>query len=84
MALLSSAARAQVWERFMREANTNETFTVVKQTLRDSVDAADATLDSSFVSFNAALPLAAQTGLTRAQKLRLYYVVMETRVRQGV
>jgi hypothetical protein len=51
---------------------------VTKSTLRAAVDAADDWADTNAVSYNLALPAAAQSGLTSKQKaLVLAYVVLQ-------
>lgn len=84
MATLTVADRRLVWERYMREPSAGESVAVVKSTLQSAVDAADTWVNANAVSFNAALPLAAQTGLTAAQKARLLVFVVERRFLSGV
>lgn len=79
MAELTVSDRVSVWESYMREPAVGETFSVTKSVLREAINAADTWLDTTFASFNAALPLTAQTGLLRDQKLRLLLMVIERR-----
>ena len=77
MATLPDGERAQAWADLMRQWSADGTTIGIDKTeLREAVDALDSYLDANAASINSALPTAARTGLTTAQKaLLLQYVV---------
>lgn len=82
MATLSEADRLRVWRGLMRYASSQgmELDGMVKSDLKDAVDATDDWIDANQSSFNTALPSAAQTNLTLAQKTLMFCVVAVMRV----
>ena len=60
-----------------------ESVAIAKADLRAAVDAADAWADANKASYNSALPLAARTNLTAAQKARLLAIVILRRYEKG-
>ena len=81
MAVLLDADRITVWADWMRE-NT-ATCSINKVDLRAAVNAADDWVNSNAASYNTALPAAARTNLTAAQKARLLAYVIMKRFRIG-
>lgn len=86
MAELSSTDRqrirrglARYWSR-LRDGPGGLT----KAQLRAAVDATDTWIDSNQAAYNAALPLAAQSGLTAGQKILLFCAVALMRVDPGL
>ena len=77
MATLPDGDRAAAWANLMRRWSANgETIGVTKDDLRAAVNALDDYLDTNAAAINSALPIAARTNLTVAQKaLLLQYVV---------
>lgn len=85
MAALTETQRAAVWADLMRRISDERQITGLRKTdLRAAVDAADAWADANSASFNTALPAAARTGLTAAQKALLLMFVIEKRYGAGV
>lgn len=82
MAVLSDTAREQVWRGLMRYwSGVREGVAVVTKTdLRAAIDATDTWIDDNAASFNSALPAAARTNLTSAQKTLLFCAVACMRV----
>lgn len=78
MALLIDADRVAVWVEIMTILSRDrDECGLSKPDLRAAVDAADAWADANKASYNSALPLAARTTLTPAQKaLLLAYVIL--------
>ena len=76
MAELSSEGRAQVWRGMMRYlSKTREPIAIIKSDLQSAVIATDVWIDNNAASYNAALPAAAQAGLTATQKTLLFVAV---------
>ena len=84
MATLSVADRTTVWGKYMREPAIGESLGLTKSELQSAINAADTWVSTNAVSFNTALPLAAQTNLTAAQKARLLSYVVAQRYLSGV
>jgi hypothetical protein len=82
MAELSEETRLQIWRGLMRWwSQGQETLAgVTKGDLKDAVDATDEWIDDNQASYNAALPEAARTNLTQAQKTLLFCAVALARV----
>lgn len=81
MALLDSVARARTAAQWMRD-NAEAFGGVTKADLRAAVNATDDWIEANQTSFNQALPVAARTGLSAAQKTMLFcWVAMR---RQGI
>ena len=82
MAVLSDADRERVWRGLMRYwSQARETIVVLtKADLRAAINATDTWIDDNAASFNSALPTAARTNLTSAQKTLLFCVVACMRV----
>lgn len=85
MAYLSEQDRGRIWRGFMRRASRfREAIAVSKPELLAAVEATDVWIDDNQSSYNAALPLAARTGLTVEQKTLLFCVVALARVGIGL
>lgn len=80
--MLGETDRMRVWRGLMRWwSNLWETLGALsKQDLRDAVNATDTWIDDNQVAYNAALPVAARTALTLAQKTLLFCAVALARV----
>lgn len=77
MAVLSNADRAEVAAEGMRDSRLGTLANLLKTDWRAAINAADDWVNSNAASFNSALPVAARTNLTSAQKaLLLVFVVM--------
>lgn len=81
MAALSDADRAECHAEFMRQ--NAATIAVNKPDLRAAINAIDDWAVSNASSFNNALPTAAKTNLTAAQKARLLAFVVLARYEKG-
>jgi len=81
MAELSTADRLRIWRGLMRlwSAEWSE-MGLSKSDLQAAVSATDTWIDSAQSSYNSALPSAAQSGLTAAQKTLLFCAVALARV----
>jgi hypothetical protein len=76
MAVLSETDRQKVWRGLMRYwSQQQETLGLNKADLRAAVDATDDWIDANQGAFNSALPAAAQSNLTAAQKTMLFMTV---------
>ncbi len=85
MAELSTADRQRVWRALQRYwSNLRETVGVSKTELLAAVAATDTWIDDNAASYNSALPAAAQSGLTAAQKTLLFCAVALMRVDPGI
>ena len=82
MAELSTEDRARIWRGLMRYwSNLREAVAgLTKAELQAAVDATDVWIDANQVGYNAALPEAARTNLTTAQKTLLFCAVAMARV----
>lgn len=82
MATLPASDRQGVWRGLMRfwSALREPVSGVTKADLQAAVDATDNWIDSNAASYNAALPVAARTGLTLSQKTLLFCAVALMRV----
>ena len=81
MATLSENDRLKIWRGLMSYwSNLWEVTSFSAQDLKSAVDATDQWIDDNQVSFNQALPSAAQTGFTQAQKTLLFCSVALARV----
>jgi hypothetical protein len=77
MAALPTADRARIWRGLQRQWSAQqETVGVMKADLLAAVNAADDWVDANAASFNSALPAAARTNLTAAQKSLLLCAVV--------
>jgi hypothetical protein len=84
MAVMPTADRADCATDFMRNPDAGESFGITKTELTAAVNAADQWASDNAASFNTALPVAARTGLTAAQKARLLQWVIRWRWLKGV
>lgn len=81
MAELSTEDRQRIWRGLMRFwSNLRQAVVVSKSDLQAAVDATDTWIDSNQASYNNALPAAARSGLTTAQKTLLFCFVALARV----
>lgn len=81
MAALSEADRLRIWRGIMRYwSEIWEATDISGPDLKAAVNATDQWIDDNQTSFNQALPSAAQTGLTQAQKVLLFCGVALARV----
>ncbi len=60
-------------------SSSREQVAIGRQDIRAAIDAVDQWIDDNQASFNAALPEAARTNLTAAQKARLLFYVVRKR-----
>jgi len=79
VAVLPDADRTRIWRGLMR-IGERYADPIDKAALRAAVDATDDWIDANAASFNAALPAAAQSGLTGAQKTLMFCGVAAFRV----
>lgn len=80
MAVLPTIARVSVWQALMHDLSVAlEDSGLTKAQLRAAVDAADDWVDANAAAYNAALPAAARTTLTGAQKARILAAVVSKR-----
>ncbi len=80
MAALSAAERRGIWANFIRQASADrQDLGLTKAQLRAAVDAADQWVEDNAGAYNSALPVAARTALTTAQKTRLLFFVASKR-----
>ena len=80
MAVLSNTDRVAEWAGFMSDLSSRfEPLNLIKQDLRAAIDAVDDWIDSNTSSFNQALPVAARSALTPAQKAELLVRVVRRR-----
>jgi hypothetical protein len=82
MAELPDETRQQIWRGVMRWWSQEcETLAgVTKSDLKDAIDATDEWIDDNQANYNQALPDAARTNLTQAQKTLLFCAVALARV----
>lgn len=84
MAVLSNEDRVEIWRDIMNAlSGEREPCALTKTDLRAAIDAADAWVDANKASYNNALPAAARTALTPAQKARLLTIVIKKRFEKG-
>ncbi len=80
MAVLSDTDRVAEWAGFMSDISLRrEPIGLTKPDLRAAVDAIDDWVDDNAAAFNQALPVAARTALTVAQKAELLMRVVRRR-----
>jgi len=85
MAELSTADRARIWRALQRYWSIpRDPVELSKPELLAAVDATDVWIDDNAGSYNSALPAAAQSGLTAAQKTLLFCAVALLRVDPGI
>jgi hypothetical protein len=85
MSVLTDSDRAAVYAELMQDlSREREPCALTKADLRAAVDAADSWANANAASFNSALPAAARTTLTAAQKARLLAAVILRRFTTGV
>lgn len=85
MAVLSTTDRQRVWRVLMRYwSRLREAVALSKADLQAAVNATDMWIDDNAASYNQALPSAAQTNLTAAQKVLLFCAIALMRVDPGV
>ncbi len=84
MAVMSDADRAGARRDVTYDRDWPGTIPLIKAEMRAAVDAADDWVDANQVSYNNALPTAAKTQLTAAQKALLLAVVLRKRFGAGV
>lgn len=81
MTELTPTIRQQIWRGLMRHwSNLRESTALSKTDLQAAVNATDTWIDQNQGSFNTALPAAAQSNLTAAQKTLLFCAVALARV----
>jgi len=79
--MLTDEDRAKIWRGLMRLWSSQwQRCTLSKAELRATVDATDVWIDEHQASYNAALPEAAQSGLTLMQKTVVFCAVALARV----
>jgi len=85
MAALGNAIRQAICDEFASEvsAERGSLGGLSKAQLKAAFDAADTWADSNAASFNSALPAAARTNLSAAQKARILAIVVLRRHREG-
>lgn len=84
MATLSTEDRRRIWRGLMRQwSRLREEMALGKVELQAAVNATDTWIDGNQASYNAALPEAARTKLTAAQKTLLFCIVAAMRVSIG-
>lgn len=71
MAVLSDAGRQAIRDYLMRRFG----YALTKADVRAAIDATDAWIDGNAAAYNAALPAAAQAGLTASEKTILFCFV---------
>ncbi len=80
MAALTTFQRQGIWAEFMRQVSSDrQDLGLSKSDLRAAVDAADQWVEDNAGAYNSALPVAARTALTAAQKTRLLFFVASKR-----
>lgn len=80
MAVLIDQDRADITAGVQRDlSRIRESLGLTKAELRDAVNATDTWINNNAASYNAALPTAAQSGLTANQKERLFLLVAKRR-----
>lgn len=78
---LSTEDRQRIWRGFMRYlSNAREPLALTKDQLLAAINATDDWIDDNQASYNQALPAAAQSNLTIAQKTLLFCAVALARV----
>lgn len=76
MATLTSEQRQEVRaELSALLSHARQPFALTKAQFLAAIEATDDWIEANAASFNSALPAAARTGLTAAQKARLFYFV---------
>lgn len=85
MPVLTESDRVGVYAELMQDlSREREACALSKADLRAAVDAADTWANTNAAAYNSALPVAARTNLTAAQKARLLAAVILRRFRTGV
>ncbi len=80
MAVLSDTDRVGEWAGFMSDISSRfDLLDLSKDDLREAVNAVDDWVDDNAAAFNQALPVAARTALTAAQKAELLMRVVRRR-----
>jgi len=79
--MLSDEDRKSIWADFMSEAGARRNVIdgLLKQDLREAVDAIDAWIESSIPDFNSAIPQPARSNLTSRQKLEIFLAIIKHR-----
>jgi hypothetical protein len=81
MAELTTAMRQKIWRGLMRWwSNLWELTDLSKSDLQAAINATDTWIENNQGGFNSALPSAAQSGLTTAQKTLMFCAVALARV----
>ncbi len=81
MAVLDNAERTQIWRGLQRYAsNERLQIDINNVVLRTAIDNTDQWIEDNQAAFNAALPAAAQSGLTTAQKTLMFCAIAAMRV----
>ena len=79
MATLPETDINKIWRGYMRylsRIDVNDTVSdVVKQDIKDAIEATDAWIDTNDAAFNAALPLTFRNNATQSQKALLFCAV---------
>jgi hypothetical protein len=84
MAVLSTPDRVAVWAQWMQENKAAVTGAMTKADLQAAVNALDDFLNTNATALNNALPAAARTALSTAQKAALLNYVVFRRWGAGV
>ena len=81
MAVLSTADRNIIWQKWMEDCSSQRLALpgLVKDNILAAINAADSWADSNAVSYNSALPLPARTSLTAKQKADILLYVIRRR-----
>lgn len=81
MTVLDSAERTRVWRGLQRYAsNEGLQIDINNVVLRTAIDSTDQWIEDNQAAFNTALPAAAQSGLTTAQKTLVFCAIAAMRV----
>jgi hypothetical protein len=83
MAVLSLAARQQIWrglQRYWSAPDTRRDIAIDKADLQAAVNATDAWIDTNATTYNLAIPQPARNNLTAEQKTFMFCVVALARV----
>lgn len=81
MAVLDNAERTQVWRGLQRYASSEGLqIDINNVVLRSAIDDTDQWIEDNQAAFNAALPAAAQSGLSAAQKTITFCAIAAMRV----
>lgn len=77
---LTTEQRLEVYKRFVADqGRTFEPIPILKSELKAAGDAIDDWIDSNMASLNTAIPEPARSGLTQAQKIKLFKYILDVR-----